>query len=58
VTPEHALTEHASWILIHQRLRPVLAHFGTAAMSDQSPLCGEQQTSTTRGLRSTRISIV
>jgi hypothetical protein len=25
VTPEHALTEHASWILIHQRSRPVLA---------------------------------
>jgi hypothetical protein len=25
VTPEHALTEHASWILIHQRSRPVMA---------------------------------
>jgi hypothetical protein len=25
VTPEHALTEHASWILIHQRSLPLLA---------------------------------
>ena len=25
MTPEHALTEHASWILIHQRSRPVMA---------------------------------
>jgi hypothetical protein len=25
VTPEHALTEHASWILIHQRPLPEMA---------------------------------
>jgi hypothetical protein len=25
VTPEHALTEHSSWILIHQRSLPFLA---------------------------------
>ena len=48
MTPEHALTEHASWILIHQRSRPVMAHFGSATMSDQSPLCGAKQTFTTR----------
>jgi hypothetical protein len=29
VTPEHALNEHASWILIHQRSRPVMCTYRT-----------------------------